>query len=78
MSAPAPGIPETKNDMDYGHELPSSITSANGPDKEQGDEETDITYAGPLRLTIIMCTLSLSTLIAALDLVSLFVPPRLS
>ncbi|KAL4987322.1 major facilitator superfamily domain-containing protein [Aspergillus falconensis] len=65
MSAPTP---ETKNDTDHGHELPSSVTSVSGPDKEQGDEQEELTYATPLRLTIIMATLSLSTLIAALDL----------
>ncbi|PIG81873.1 efflux pump antibiotic resistance protein [Aspergillus arachidicola] len=59
----SPPTPETKNDTDHGHELPSSITSASGP----GDDK-DLTYATPLRLTMIMCTLSLSTLIAALDL----------
>ncbi|OOO04941.1 major facilitator superfamily MFS_1 [Aspergillus oryzae] len=59
----SPPTPETKNDTDHGHELPSSITSASGP----GDEK-DLAYATPLRLTMIMCTLSLSTLIAALDL----------
>lgn len=61
----SPPTPETKNDTDHGHELPSS-TSASGP----GDEK-DLAYVTPLRLTMIMCTLSLSTLIAALDLVSL-------
>lgn len=44
-----------------------SITS-NALDRDHGGEK-DLEYATPLRLVIIMCTLSLSTLIAALDLV---------
>ncbi|KAL4811310.1 major facilitator superfamily domain-containing protein [Aspergillus unguis] len=63
MSEPTP---EFKNDAVYGHELSSG--TANSPEKEQAEDETDLQYATPLRLIMIMVTLSLSTLIAALDL----------
>lgn len=52
-----------------GH-APSITTNAldKNLDRDHGGEK-DLEYATPLRLVIIMCTLSLSTLIAALDLV---------
>ncbi|THC97174.1 hypothetical protein EYZ11_003339 [Aspergillus tanneri] len=68
MSAPISSPESNKNEA--GH-LPDA---ASLPDKERGGDDTegtadqDLEYATPLRLIIGMCTLSLSTLIAALDL----------
>jgi hypothetical protein len=82
MSTPSSDPEFSKNEAGHlpdaaSHEVPSSQTSASLPDKERGGDDTEgsddqeLEYATPLRLIIIMCTLSLSTLIAALDLVSI-------
>lgn len=79
MSAPTSDLEFSKNEAGHSPDSTSPRNKERGSNDTEGssdlsldlDQESDPEYATPLRLIIIMATLSLSTLIAALDLVSI-------
>lgn len=86
MSAPTSDLEFSKNLNDAGHS-PHSPSLRDKERESEGtdglgsghlshdlDQDSDPEYASSFRLIIIMCTLGLSTLIAALDLVSIIHP----
>lgn len=79
MSAPTSHSEFSKNEAGHSPETSNLRIKERGSDETEGtgdlsqdlDQESDLEYATSFRLMIIMATLSLSTLIAALDLVSI-------
>ncbi|KAJ6125185.1 hypothetical protein N7471_012502 [Penicillium samsonianum] len=76
MPAPTSDLEFSKNEAGHSPDSTSTRNKERGSNDTEGssdlsldlDQESDPEYATPLRLIIIMATLSLSTLIAALDL----------
>lgn len=87
MSAPTSDPESSKNEASHSVDTASLGNKERGSDDTEGssdlsqdlDQESEPEYATSFRLIIIMSTLSLSTLIAALDLVSIIqtqkIPP---